>query len=55
MDLRTVSQSKYGAARAVLKQVIVPCPEALQNVPGNQSEMYKRLWTHKIKEHHRTS
>jgi hypothetical protein len=55
MDLRTVLQSKDGAALEVLKQVIVPCPETLQNVPGNLCKVYKHLGTHKFKEHYLAS
>ena len=55
MDLRTVSHSKHTAVLEVLNRVIVLCPAALQNVPGNPHTVYKRLGTHKIMEHHRAS
>ena len=42
MKPHEVIQSQYLAALAMLKQVIVKCPETLWNVPGNQDEFWKK-------------
>ena len=44
MDTKQVIQSQYFAALAMLKQVIVACPEALWNAPGNQDEFWKKSY-----------
>ena len=44
MNPHKVIQSQYLAALAMLKQVIVMCPEALWNAPGNQDEFWKKSY-----------
>jgi len=44
MDAKQVIQSQYLAALAMLKQVIVNCPEALWNAPGNQDRFWKKSY-----------
>lgn len=44
MNSHKVIQSQYLAALAMLKQVIVMCPEALWNAPGNQDEFWKKSY-----------
>ena len=44
MNIKQVIQSQYLAALAMLKQVIVLCPEALWNAPGNQDEVWKKSY-----------
>ena len=44
MNPHKVIQSQYLAALAMLKQVIVMCPEALWNTPGNQDEFWKKSY-----------
>jgi hypothetical protein len=51
MGPKPVIQSQYQAALAMLKQVIVLCPEALWDAPGNQDEFWRKsyhalLYTH---------
>ena len=44
MNTKQVIQSQYRAALAMLKQVIVQCPEALWKVPGNQDPFWKKSY-----------
>ena len=44
MDTKQVIQSQYLAALAMLKEVIVKCPEALWNAPGNQEPCWKKSY-----------
>jgi len=44
MNTKQVIQSQYFAALTMLKQVIVACPEALWNAPGNQDEFWKKSY-----------
>jgi hypothetical protein len=44
MDTKQVIRSQYLAALAMLKQVIVKCPEALWNAPGNQDPFWKKSY-----------
>ena len=44
MNTKQVIQSQYLAALAMLKEVIVKCPEALWNAPGNQEPCWKKSY-----------
>lgn len=44
MDTKQVIQSQYLAALAMLKQVIVNCPEALWDAPGNQDRFWRKSY-----------
>ena len=44
MNTKQVIQSQYLAALAMLKQVIVQCPEALWNAPDTQDEFWKKSY-----------
>jgi hypothetical protein len=44
MDPKHVIQSQYLAALAILRQVIVLCPEADWNAPGYQDELWKKSY-----------
>jgi hypothetical protein len=44
MDTKQVIQSQYLAALAMLKQVIVNCPEALWDAPGNQDTFWRKSY-----------
>jgi len=44
MNAKQVIQSQYLAALAMLRQVIVNCPEALWNAPGRQDEFWKKSY-----------
>lgn len=44
MNLSEIIQSQYRAELAMLKQVIVACPEALWDAPGNQDEFWKKSY-----------
>ena len=44
MDTKQVIQSQYLAAPAMLKQVIVLCPEAFWDAPGNQDEFWRKSY-----------
>jgi len=44
MNTKQVIQSQYLAAPAMLKQVIVLCPEALWNAPGSQDEFWRKSY-----------
>jgi hypothetical protein len=44
MNAKPVIQSQYLAALAMLKQVIIQCPQMLWNVPGNQEEFWKKSY-----------
>jgi len=45
MNLHTAIQSQYLAALGMLKQVIVKCPEALWDAPGNQDRFWRKCFT----------
>jgi len=38
-------QSQYLAALGMLKQVIVKCPEALWDAPGNQDKFWRKSYS----------
>jgi hypothetical protein len=44
MDMQTVIQSQYLAALEMLKQVIVQCPDALWDAPGNQDPFWRKSY-----------
>lgn len=44
MNTKQVIHSQYLAALAMLKQVIVKCPEALWDAPGNQDPFWKKSY-----------
>ncbi len=44
MDLHKTIRSQYLASLAMLKQVIVKCPEALWNAPGNQDKFWRKSY-----------
>ena len=44
MDLHKAIQSQYLASLGMLKQVIVKCPEALWDAPGNQDKFWKKSY-----------
>jgi len=44
MNAKQVIQSQYLAALAMLRQVIVNCPEALWNAPGRQDEFWRKSY-----------
>ena len=44
MDVKQVIQSQYLAALAMLKEVIVNCPEALWDAPGNQDKFWRKSY-----------
>ena len=44
MNLHKVIQSQYLAALEMLKQVIVKCPEALWDAPGNQDKFWRKSY-----------
>jgi hypothetical protein len=44
MNTKQVIRSQYLAVLAMLKQVIVKCPEALWNAPGNQDPCWKKSY-----------
>lgn len=44
MDTKTVIQSQYLAALAMLKQVIVKCPAASWDAPGDQDKSWKKAY-----------
>ena len=44
MNIKQVIQSQYLAALAMLKQVIVKCPEALWDAPGNQDKFWRKSY-----------
>jgi hypothetical protein len=44
MDTKQVIQSQYLAALAMLKQVIVNCPEALWDAPGDQDRFWRKSY-----------
>jgi|APIni6443716594_1056825.scaffolds.fasta_scaffold139881_1 hypothetical protein len=44
MDTKSVIQSQYLAALEMLKQVIVKCPAALWNAPGDKDQSWKKAY-----------
>jgi hypothetical protein len=44
MNILPVIQSQYLAAMEMLKQVIVKCPEALWNAPGDQDPCWRKAY-----------
>jgi hypothetical protein len=44
MNTKQVIQSQYLSALAMLKQVIVLCPEAFWDAPGNQDEFWRKSY-----------
>ena len=44
MNLHKAIQSQYLASLGMLKQVIVKCPEALWNAPGNQDRFWRKSY-----------
>ena len=44
MNLHKAIQSQYLASLEMLKQVIVMCPEALWDAPGNQDKFWKKSY-----------
>jgi hypothetical protein len=44
MNLHRAIQSQYLAALGMLKQVIVKCPEALWDAPGNQDKFWRKSY-----------
>ena len=44
MDIRSVIQSQYLAALAMLKQAIVKCPPALWNDPGDRDAAWFKAY-----------
>lgn len=44
MDLHKTIQCQYLAALGMLKQVIVRCPEALWDAPGNQDKFWRKSY-----------
>jgi hypothetical protein len=44
MDLHEVFQSQYLASLAMLKQVVVKCPEALWDVPDTQDTFWRKSY-----------
>jgi len=44
MDTKTAIQSQYLAALEMLKQVIVRCPAALWNAPGDTDQTWKKAY-----------
>ena len=44
MDTRKIIQSQYLAALEMLKQVIVKCPVALWNAPGDKDKVWQKAY-----------
>jgi hypothetical protein len=44
MNLNKTIQSQYLAALGMLKQVVVKCPEALWDAPGNQDRFWRKSY-----------
>ena len=44
MDTKQVIQSQYLAALEMLKQVIVPCPEAVWDAPGDKFKFWSKSY-----------
>jgi len=41
LDTQKITQSRYLAALAMFERVIVKCPEALWNAPGDKNKFWK--------------